>query len=154
MRNAVHQITIDLLPSAADFLSAVRHFHILALAVNRCFALQNLPKQHLRLANPGRNRHLQDPFSIKPLHLHIFIRRNNNSLRRSDFLRRQHIFRTAAPVGFHLNGNAHLARLVFQTFRRHEGMRNPRRAGSHRQNVIIIFLLFRSLRKAFFLLYA
>ena len=42
-------ITLAVLPAslvlgsllAADFLSAVRHFHILTLAVNRCFALHD-----------------------------------------------------------------------------------------------------------------
>ena len=76
-----------------DFLSAVRHFHILTSPWQ---VLR--PAKSSQAAPPACESRPQQaparPFFHKTAHLHIFIRRNNNSLRRSVSLRRQHIFRT------------------------------------------------------------
>ena len=96
----------------------------------------NALNQRLGLVNTVGYGDKEDPFPGKAGSFHIFIRRNDNAVRRFDLLRRKHIFCAAAAIGFGLEGQAELLARLFQGLRRHIGVCNTGRAGGNGKDAV------------------
>ena len=104
------------------------------IMIDRRLSADCLTDQFFRFVDTVRHPGLNHPFPVKPGHLHIFIRRNNNTFRRFDFPGRQPVFHAAGAVCFHLHRISHALRLPFQGFLSHIGMGDSRRTGRHCKN--------------------
>ena len=110
MRNAIHQMLIDLSPQTFLSLCSFAFSFAAAFAcISRNLAAQNLLNQFFRLVNAVSHLHENNRLACKTLYRNIFIRSYNNALGFFYLFSRQLIFYAAAAICFDLHSNAQLA---------------------------------------------
>ena len=136
MGHAVHQMFVDLM--AETFAISLCSFRSCAalMMVNRSFSVYYLFNQFLRLVDTVGNLYLDDRLSVKTCHLHIFIRRDDDTVAGGNLFFCQYIFCSGRTVGLRLHRNSQFFSFFFQSFRSHVRVGDTGRAGSYRQNPV------------------
>ena len=139
MRNAVHQLRVDLVSRTAAFPGSLSRRPCSGRCyVNRHIAANSAVQKLPCLADPVRNLTLDNLLAGKTIHGHLRVGRDNDAVSLFNFFRRKDIFGSSGTSCLDLDKAVSLFCRLLDSFRRHIGVGNPGRAGGHRQNLHLI----------------
>ncbi len=136
MRNAIHQVFINLAPDAFGFCIIRLCLRAARMMIHRHGTADRLLNQFFCFMYAVGNLCNQNRLSVKPCKVNFFVSRDNNAFCLLYILCRQHVFSAVCPLGLHLDRDSHLLSFHVQALCRHKGVRNAGRAGRNGKHAI------------------